>query len=117
MLVGAAVFGVFGRPDLRPASLRSATEGTAIIAAQLTGITILTGVFFRKIEALLRFKYFSFNTWNDNERQRAYLSVAVSMVFNLRVSIIVRVSIQPLSKSAVTGPPARPVQTNRLIRR
>ena len=89
----------------------------ALLIKTRKGITILTGVFFRKIEALLRFKYFSFNTWNDNERQRAYLSVAVSMVFNLRVSIIVRVSIQPLSKSAVTGPPARPVQPHRLIRR
>ena len=108
MFVGSAVFGVVGRPDLLRTGLRRATEGTAVISAQLTGITILAGVFFRKIEALLRFKYFSFNTWNDNKRQRASLTEAVSMVFKLRVSIIVRVSIQPLSKSAVTGPPVRP---------
>jgi hypothetical protein len=75
LFVGSAVFGVFGWPDLFGAGLRRATEGTAIIAAQLTGITILAGVFFRKIEALLRFKYFSFNTWNDNKGQRASLNI------------------------------------------
>jgi hypothetical protein len=62
MFLGAAVFVVVGRSDLFGAGLRRATEGTAIIAAQLTGITILAGVFFRKIEARLRIKYFSFNT-------------------------------------------------------
>ena len=75
MLVGSAAFGIVGRPDLLRAGWQRATEGTAIIAAQLTGITILAGVFFRKIEALLRFKYFSFNTWNDNKGQRASLNI------------------------------------------
>jgi hypothetical protein len=83
MLVESAVFGVVGRAELIRTGLRRTTEGTAIIAAQLTGITILAGVFFRKIEALLRFEYFSFNTWNDNKSQRAFLTVAVSMVTQL----------------------------------
>jgi len=83
MLVGSADFGVVGRAELLRTGLRRATEGTAIIAAQLTGVTLLAGVFFRKIEALRRFKYFSFNTWNDNKSQRAFLTVAVSMVFQL----------------------------------
>jgi hypothetical protein len=71
--VGSAVFGIVGQPDLLRTGWQRATEGAAIIAAQLTGITILARVFFRKIEALLRFKHFSFNTWNDNKRQRASL--------------------------------------------
>ena len=83
MLVESAVLGVVGRAELLRIGLRRSTEGTAIIAAQLTGITILAGVFFRKIEALFRFEYFSFNTWNDNKGQRAFLTVAVSMAIQL----------------------------------
>jgi hypothetical protein len=74
-VVGSAVFGVLGRPDLFRAGLRSATEGAAIIAAQLAGITILAGVFLRKIEAHLRYKYSSFNTWYDNKRHRASFNI------------------------------------------
>ena len=73
MFVGSAVFGVVGRPDIFGGGLRRATEGTAIFAAQLTGITILAGVFFRTIEAHFRYEYFSFDTWNDSKRQRASL--------------------------------------------
>jgi len=54
--------------------LRRTAKVTAIIAAQLTGVTILARVFLGKIEALLRFKYFSFYTWNDNKAQRAFLT-------------------------------------------
>ena len=62
LLAGSAVFDILARPHLLRAELRRATEGTAVIAAQLTGITLLAGVFFRKIEARLRIKNFSFNT-------------------------------------------------------
>lgn len=71
--VGSTLFDVVGRPELFGAGWQRSTEGTAIIAAQLTGITILAGVFFRKIEAHFRSEYFSFNIWNDNKRQGASL--------------------------------------------
>ena len=77
MCVGSAVFGVVGRPDLFGAGLRGAAEGAAIIAAQLAGITISAGVFFRKIEAHFRLKYFSFYTLNDNKCQRASLIIDI----------------------------------------
>ncbi|MEN8780697.1 MAG: hypothetical protein ABF292_06255 [Desulfobacterales bacterium] len=77
MFAGSAIFGVAGRPDLFCTGLQGTTKGTAIIAAQLAGKAILAGVFFRKIEALLRSEYFSFNSWNDNKRQRADLTTNV----------------------------------------
>jgi hypothetical protein len=97
MFAGSAIFGVAGRPDLFCTGLQGTTKGTAIIAAQLAGKAILAGVFFRKIEALLRSEYFSFNTWNDNKRQRS------SLITNVYSHINCLINCRPLLDISSAG--------------